>query len=65
MHARRLVIAFAMLATMTSAVLLAKVGDEPDTGAAMSDAATKFLEVLTPEQKKQATYAYDDKERLN
>lgn len=65
MHARRLVIAFAMLATMTSAVLLAKVGDEPDTGAAMADAATKFLEVLTPEQKKQATYAYDDKERLN
>lgn len=65
MHAKRLVLSTVVLATLTGAVLLAKVGDEPDSGTAMADAATKFLETLTPEQRKQATYSFDDKERLN
>lgn len=46
-------------------VALALIGQpQPPSGAKMSAAAKKFLGTLTPEQKKKATFGFDDKARL-
>jgi hypothetical protein len=54
------VVAVASLAGLAYVSQLAEA-----TGGKMADAAEKFLDTLTPEQKKKATFAFDDKERLN
>jgi hypothetical protein len=52
-------------ATMLGAFVLAKTGDQPASGHRMAEAANSFLQSLTDEQRTQATFAYDDPERLN
>ena len=56
----------ALVAVATSAVAaVALVANQaPPTGAAMADAANKFLAALTPEQKAKAAFAFDDPHRL-
>ncbi|HJZ57182.1 MAG TPA: DUF3500 domain-containing protein [Gemmataceae bacterium] len=57
-------VALAAVVAATFAAL-ALVGQPPaPTGAKMSAAAKKFLGTLSPEQKKKATFAFDDKARL-
>lgn len=48
-------------ATLAAVVLVAE--QAPPPGAKMADAATKFLGTLSPEQKKKATFGYDDPHR--
>lgn len=64
MHARKFALSCLVLIGMT-AVLVGKPGDTPNSGTAMSQAAVKFLATLTPEQKQQTTFGYDDPERIN
>lgn len=47
------------------ALLRAALQKAEPSGKQMQIAASKFLEVLTPEQKKESTFAFDDAERLN
>lgn len=47
------------------ALLLAQGEKAPASGVAMTVAAQKFLASLSPEQKAQATFKFDDAERLN
>lgn len=42
-----------------------RVAAADDTGLKMSTAATSFLKALTEEQREQATFSFDDPERLN
>ncbi|MCH8831069.1 MAG: DUF3500 domain-containing protein, partial [Planctomycetes bacterium] len=64
MTAKKIIIPCCVLATF-GALLWAKAEREPSTGEKMSKAATAFLKSLSDEQRKQATFAYNDKERLN
>lgn len=56
----RLWLAAGTLAALAAASMVAA----ERTSAAMASAATRFLASLTPEQRKQATYAFDSEERL-
>lgn len=47
------------------ALLLARSREEKNSGTAMTKAAETFLDSLTPAQREQATFGYDDPERLN
>lgn len=64
MGTRKLLLAASVLIAM-GALLSANFQTEPNSGAKMAAAAKAFLATLTPEQKKQATFAFDDKERIN
>lgn len=60
-------LAVAVLAVGTMAALMFAQGkkQEAPTASKMADAAVNFLGTLTEEQKSQATFSFDDKERLN
>ena len=66
MYAKRILLA-TIVVSSSVALLLARSQEPPksDTGAAMTKAATAFLGTLTDAQREQATFDYDDKERLN
>ncbi len=63
MKLRRMLLAVVVAAALAGVAHVAQQA-EP-AGAKMTGAATKFLTALTPEQKTKATFAFDDKERLN
>jgi hypothetical protein len=55
----------ALAAAAVGIIALATVGQPAaPTGAKMADAAAKFLGTLTPEQKKKATFPFDDTHRV-
>jgi len=63
MKLRQMLLASGVLAIVIAATLL---GQEKDpAGLKMAEAAEKWLELLTPEQKTTATFAFDSKERTN
>ena len=64
MGTRKLLLTASVLAAM-GALLSANFQTEPASGLKMTTAAKAFLGTLTAEQKKQASFAFDDKERLN
>lgn len=64
MGTRKFFLAASVLTAM-AALLSANFQSEPASGVKMAAAAKAFLAKLTPEQTKQATFAFDDKERLN
>jgi hypothetical protein len=51
--------------TMLVALVAAKTSDQRASGLQMGEAARTFLKSLTDDQRAQATFAYDDAERLN
>ena len=57
----RLILAIGLLAALSVAAVVAQ---QRSTPASMTMAATSFLASLTPEQKQQATFAFDSAERL-
>lgn len=61
MKLTRLALLAVALATVAGVALLAK--QTPPAGAKIADAANSFLGALTPEQKKKATFRYDDPHR--
>src|SRR5689334_11963685 len=64
MHALKVLAAAVTLGTL--AFLMAGQAEKPaPSGQAMQQAAEKFLATLTPEQAKQASFGFDDPERLN
>lgn len=63
MKLRRMLLSLALLAGLTGVAYVAQQ-TEP-AGAKMAAAADKFLGTLSPELKARATFAFDDKERLN
>lgn len=63
MKLHRLFLALVVVAGLGGVAYVSQVA-EP-AGAKMADAADKFLDSLTPEQKTKATFAFDDKERYN
>lgn len=65
MSARKLMAALFVVATMFGALLVAKTNDQKPSGARMAEAARTFLASLSDKQRAQATFAYDDAERLN
>ena len=64
MGTRKSLLAASVLVAM-AALLSANFQAEPPSGAKMTTAAKAFLGTLTAEQKKQSSFAFDDKERLN
>ena len=52
-------------AMMLGALLAAKTSDQRSSGLRMSEAARAFLKALNDDQRAQATFRYDDPERLN
>lgn len=64
MAPRKLVLAFTVTCAM-GALLIAQTQQAPKTGVGMVDAAKAFLSAITPEQAKEASFKYDDPERLN
>jgi hypothetical protein len=63
MKLTRMLLALALLAVLAGVAYVSQLA-EP-TGLKMTGAADKFLTTLTPEQKSKATFAFDDKERIN
>jgi hypothetical protein len=63
MTLKRLLFACVVLAGLVGAAYVSQEAAPP--GDQMVGAAAKFLDSLKPEQKAQATYAFDDKERTN
>jgi Protein of unknown function (DUF3500) len=61
----RLAAALLVAATMAGAFVIAKTSDQRASGLRMAESAQTFLKSLTDEQRAQATFAYDDPERLN
>jgi hypothetical protein len=59
----RLSLAFAALTTLAGLAYVAQLAET--SGAAMVSAAQSFLHGLKPDQKSQATFSFDDKERTN
>ncbi len=59
----RILVALALVMLLVGVAYVAQATESP--GLKMTDAAEKFLGGLTPEQKAQATFAFDDKERTN
>lgn len=64
MATRKLVLSVLVLATMVT-LLAAQNAQTPKTAQAMSAAANGFLAAISPAQKAQATFKFDDPERLN
>lgn len=64
MATRKLVLAATVMIAMVT-LLAAQNVQGPKTGSAMSVAAQGFLASITPDQKAQATFKFDDAERLN
>lgn len=64
MATRKLVLSVGVIVAMT-ALLAAQNVQTPKTGAAMTVAVKNFLAAITPEQKAQATFKFDDPERVN
>lgn len=64
MNAKRWLLSSLVLCAM-GAVLVGKPGDLPNSGVQMVDACGKFLATLNADQKAQASFKYDDPERLN
>lgn len=64
MASRQLLVAGLVVVTM-AALLVAQSPQAPATGLAMTEAAKAFQGTLTPAQLAQASFAYDDAERLN
>lgn len=64
MRLRQLLLGSTVFASL-AALLIAQPQATPQSGTAMADAAKAFLAAITPEQAKQATFGYDDAERLN
>ncbi len=57
--------AMLIVGTAMVAALRAQAGKQEASGKAMTEAATAFLNSLTPQQAQQAKFGYDDPERLN
>ncbi len=64
MAARKLLLSASVVVAM-GALLAAQNAQQPKTGLAMTAAAKGFLAALTSEQRQQATFKFDDPERLN
>ena len=64
MHAKKFLLSFTVSVAM-AALLLAKPNARPPSGALMTQAANTFLESLSQAERQQASFAYDDEERLN
>lgn len=64
MATRKLLLTTAVLMTMV-ALLAAQNAQAPKTALAMSASAKGFLTAISPDQKAQATFKFDDPERLN
>jgi Protein of unknown function (DUF3500) len=62
---RRLLVASVVAAASIGVLVAAKSGEERTSGLRMAEAATAFLQKLSPEERAQATFRYDDAERLN
>jgi hypothetical protein len=66
MQAKRKLVAASFVAVALVGVLAAaKNGEERGSGSRMAEAAKEFLAKLSPEQRAQATFRYNDPERLN
>jgi hypothetical protein len=66
MHAkRRLLVASFVAVALVAVLVAAKKSDEPASGPRMAGAAKAFLDKLSPQQHAQATFRYDDPERIN
>jgi hypothetical protein len=59
----RILLALMLVALVVGAAYVGQATETP--GLKMADAAEKFLDGLTPEQKAKATFAFDDQERTN
>ena len=57
--------AMLIVGSVMVAALRAQAGKQEASGKAMTEAATAFLNSLTPQQAQQAKFGYDDPERLN
>ena len=64
MHAKRIILTGCVVVTM-SVMLAAKSNVESTSGVRMSGAAQDFLDTLSDAQRQQATFRYNDPERLN
>lgn len=64
MHARKFVLSVLVVGGM-AAMLVANSQEKERSGSKQVSAARNFLAALTEEQREQATFAYDDPERLN
>jgi hypothetical protein len=64
MATRKLIIGMCVVFTM-GALLIAQNQQAPKSGLKMADAAKAYLAAISPEQRTQATFKYDDPERLN
>ena len=66
MYAKRILLA-TIVVSSSVALLIARSQEPPksETGTAMTKAATAFLSTLSDAQRKQASFDYSDKERLN
>jgi hypothetical protein len=62
---RKLPVASVVALVMVAALVAAKSGEERTSGLRMAEAAQGFLAKLSPEQRAQATFGYNDPERLN
>ena len=62
---RRLLVASLVSVALVTALVAARNSEEPSSGPQMAAAANTFLQKLSPEQRTQATFRYDDPERLN
>lgn len=65
MATRKLILATTVLTMTMVALLAAQNAQTPKTGQAMSVAAKGFLTAISADQKAQATFKFDDAERLN
>ena len=65
MATRKLVLAFCVVCAMGALLVAQTQPDTEDGGWECRTAAKEFLAAVTPEQRKEATFKYDDPERLN
>ena len=64
MHAKKILLSMVVL-TATAAILAGKARHDANSGTAMIAAANKFLASVDEKQRAQATFGFDDLERLN
>lgn len=64
MAIRKLFVALCVVSTM-GALLIAQNQQSSKTGVKMAEAAKAYLQAITAEQRKQASFKYDDPERVN
>ena len=65
MHGKKLGLAAVVVIVGMGALLVARQNQQTPSAAEMAKSAQTFLEHLSENQKKQATFAFDSKERLN